>query len=102
MDVLARVDDAAIDQPCHHRRELSADDRQHRFVPHAETLPDPPLLHQGPALQMTGADDQVDVVEACADRACARGGCLRRVDPALGEVLLCGSQQEIAMLDTIA
>ena len=75
--LLAREDDAAVDDPDDDRRELLGGDGDHRLVEQGETLSYPSVPDQHVALPVDREREQVAVLEAFADVngfACSFGG----------------------------
>ena len=65
--LLAREDDAAVDDPGDDRRELLGGDRDHRLVEQGQALPCAPVLDQHVALSVDREREEVPVAEPLAD-----------------------------------
>ena len=96
--LLTDLDHAAVDHAGHQRRQLARGDGDHRFVQQREALPDLPLLHANPPLQVADAGDQVRIPAALADRGGLSRGRVCSLAVAGGKVLLHDRQQQIAAL----
>ncbi len=100
--LLAGLDHAAIDQTRHDGRQLSRDDRKHGLVEERESSLDLPLPNESPALQVTGAGDQVGISKAITNLGGAAAVGVRGVAIAFGEALLSDGQQQVAVLYAVA
>ena len=67
VDLFAREDHSAVDDPGDHRRERLGRDRHHRLVEQAEPLPDAAGPDEDVALNVNRERKQVRVAEALAD-----------------------------------
>src|SRR5439155_18984194 len=65
--LLAREDDAAVDEPCDDRGEIAARHRDHRLVEQPEAALDVTAANQELALGMDRKCEQIGVVEAARD-----------------------------------
>ncbi len=74
LDLVAPLDDAAVDDPCHHRREVVGGDGHHCLVEQPEAVVDPSQAHEGSSLGMEGEGDEVGLVVLLADRDGLRCG----------------------------
>src|SRR4029077_10300834 len=98
VNLLARQDHAAVDDPRDDRRELSGDRGHHCLVEQREPLSDTTALDEDAALRMHREGKEIRVAETLADFrccGCGRGGALK---VAGGFVLEGDGYQHVALL----
>ena len=69
IDLAAGLNDAAVDEPGHQRRDLAGDEGDHRFVEKREPGLGVAFADQDPTLLVQRAGDEVGVLEAPSDLA---------------------------------
>ena len=62
--LLASLDDAAIDQTCHHGRKFARDDREHGLIEKRQSRRNLSLLNETAALHVPRASDQIRIFKA--------------------------------------
>ena len=99
MDLTAGVDDAAVHQRRHDRKQLARDDGEHRLVEALEAGRDIASLNQRTALCMTGRCREVRVAKGLADRDGLTCGRVRRVGLPFSQLLLGDGTGQVASFD---
>jgi len=99
--LVADFEDAAVHEPRHHRRELTADHREHRLVEQLETGADLSQIDERAGFDMARHGGEVGIVESLAD---CRG--FRRTGARFGGIAFAQNpldawQEDVAVLDAI-
>ena len=98
VDLLAKHDHAAVDDPGGDRRELARRRPHHGLVEEAEALPYPPVVHQDVALSEHREREEILVCEPLADLGSSRRSRGRAVEVALRLVLEDDGHEHVALL----
>ncbi len=99
VDLLAGENDAAVDDPGRHRRQVAADCREHRLVEDGEPVGHPACPDQHVTLRKAGQREAVRLPEALRHRRGFAGNRSRRLEVTRSLVPERKRHQEIAALD---
>ena len=102
VDLVAPLDDAAVDEARDQGRHLAGDDGDHRLVQQGEPFVDAVQLQEGPPLQVATVGGQVQLTVARADLGRPDGRGAGRLVVTGGELLQHERQQQIPVLDALA